>query len=220
VRTGLGLVPVSSGNAACDGDPSPTKHLRWTALLWQRFPARHALTAEPVEPRWGAGGGTRRPRHVPLVIREPEASWWEVQARSTVTVAAVREGDTYWQPDQVLAQLAQLAVDDELLVVFGSNGRAVQHAIVAGLRDRLPRHDVTPVYVRHRHGQLLRDAATVERLLDSGSVPVVVTPANAMRDVTAEIASYLRADRVLRLLQTTAGAEFRQVWHRAEPSVN
>jgi len=60
----------------------------------------------------------------------------------------------------------------------------------------------------------------VERLLDSGGVPVVVTPSNAMPDVTDEIASYLRADRVLRLLQTTAGAEFRQVWHRVEPSVN
>jgi hypothetical protein len=61
----------------------------------------------------------------------------------------------------------------------------------------------------------------VEGLLDAGRLPVVVTPANAMHDVTAEIASYLRADRVLRLLQTSAGADFREVWHRRlEPDVN
>lgn len=166
-------------------------------MLWQRFTARHALIAEPVEPCWGAGGG-RPPRHIPLVIREPEADWWEVQARSTVTVAAVRESDIYWQPEPVVSHLAALATEDELLVVFGSNGRAVQHAMVAGLRRLLPAHEVTPVYVRHRHGQLLRDAATVERLLDTGGVPVVVTPANVLREVIAEITSYLRADRVLR----------------------
>jgi len=54
----------------------------------------------------------------------------------------------------------------------------------------------------------------VERLLDAGNLPVVVTPAAALHDVTAEIASYLRADRVLRVLRT----ELHQVWQR--PSVN
>ena len=167
-------------------------------MLWQRFTARRALIAEPVETPWGAGCGARRPRHVPLVVREPETSWWEIGTRSTVTVATVRESDAYWRPEAVVSQLAELATEDELLVVFGSNGRAVQHTLVAGLRRLLPAHEVTPVYVRHRHGQLLRDAATVEHLLDAGGVPVVVTPANALRDVIAEITSYLRADRVLR----------------------
>jgi hypothetical protein len=107
-----------------------------------------------------------------------------------------------------------------LLVVFGSHGRALQHGLVAGLRHRLRRREVVTVPVRHRHGQLLRDAAVVEELLDAGRLPVVVTPSNAMHDVTAEIASYLRADRVLRVLRTSTGAGLCQVWRRPEPSVN
>jgi hypothetical protein len=189
-------------------------------LLWQRFTTRRTLTAEPVEFRWGGGTATRRPQHRPLVIREPEADFWEARARPTVTVAAVREGDAAWFPGRVVERLTEIAVGDELLVVFGSNGRASHNAVVAELRHRLPLRDVVAVPVRHRHGHLVRDAAMVEGLLDAGRLPVVVTPANALRDVTAEIASYLRADRVLQLLHTSTGADFRQVWHRRpEPSV-
>ncbi|WP_203788574.1 hypothetical protein [Paractinoplanes rishiriensis] len=167
--------------------------------------------------RWGASGR----RHVPLIIREPEASWWAEQARTTVTVAAIREGDAGWHPERVVSRLAAEAADDELLVVFGSHGQARQHPLMAELRRCLPGCEVVPVPVRHRHGRLLRDAATVEHLLDDGHLPVVVTPANALHDVTAEIASYLRADRVLRVLQTSDGAELHQVWQRApEPSVS
>jgi hypothetical protein len=180
--------------------------------------------------RWGAGGSApaqrSRASHVPLVIREPEASWWDVQARSSVTVAAVREGDAGWHPEVVVARLAELATDEELLVVFGSGARSVQHQLIAALRRCLPRHEVVAVPVRHRHGQLLRDAATVEGLLDAGRLPVIVTPAPAMHDVTAEIASYLRADRVLRVLHTADGADLYRVWERhpepslSQPSVN
>jgi len=158
-----------------------------------------------------------------MVVREPEAGWWaaQEQAGSSVTVAAVREGDAAWHPEMVMSRLATLAIDEELLVVLGSNARSVQHAMVADLRARLPRHQVVAVRVRHRHGDLLRDAANVERLLDTGSLPVVVTPVSAMLDVTAEIASYLRADRVLRVLRTLEGADLCQVWQRRpEPSLN
>jgi len=54
----------------------------------------------------------------------------------------------------------------------------------------------------------------------------VVTSAAGMHDVTAEIASYLRADRVLRVLRTVDGADLYQVWERrpepslTEPSIN
>jgi hypothetical protein len=193
-------------------------------LFWRRFTTRRTLTAELVEFRWGAGGGSATwwPKHVPLVIREPEAEGWDVRTRPTVTVAAIREDDAAWHPERVVECLAERAAGDELLVVFGSGGLALHHAVVAELRRRLPGREVVPVPVRHRHGELLRDAATVEGLLDAGRLPVVVTPAGAMHDVTAEIASYLRADRVLRLLRhTSADADFRQVWHRRpEPSVN
>jgi len=152
-----------------------------------------------------------------MVVREPETGWWGAQeqaAGSSVTVAAVREGDAAWHPEMVMSRLATLATDQELLVVFGSNARSVQHSMVADLRARLPRHEIVALRVRHRHGEMLRDAAAVERLLDAGSLPVVVTPVSAMLDVTAEIASYLRADRVLRVLRTLEGAELCQVWQR------
>ena len=74
--------------------------------------------------------------------------------------------------------------------------------------------------VRHRDDDLLRDAATVERLLDIGSLPVVITLGTALSGVTAGIASFLRADRVLR---TTTGADLYQVWQRhaeVAPCVN
>jgi hypothetical protein len=114
----------------------------------------------------------------------------------------------------VVARLADLATDDELLVVLGSSGRSHPHAMVTELRTLLPRHQVVPVRVRHRHGELLRNAAVVERLLDDGRLPVVITTVTAMHQVTAEIASYLRADRVLRVLRTDDGADLYQVWRR------
>lgn len=186
-------------------------------MFWQRLTTRRSLTAEPIEPRWCARGGglPRRSAHVPLVIREPETGCWDAQASTAMTVAAVREGDAGWAPERVLASLAALAAEDDLLVVFGSNGRALQNDMVAGLRASLPRKQVVTVPVRHRHGQLLRDAALVERLLDTGQLPIVVTPANVLHDVTAEIAGFLCTDRVLRVLHTIDGADLYPVWQRA-----
>jgi precorrin-6B methylase 1 len=147
-----------------------------------------------------------------MVVREPEAGWWEAQARATVTVVAVFEGDTCHS--DVVARLAEVATDDELLVVFGSSARSVQHWLVAELRARLPRRVVLPMRVRHRHDDLLPAAAIVEELLNAGRLPVVVTSPTAMHDVTAEIASYLRADRVLRVLGSDEGADLYAVWRR------
>ncbi|GIM94646.1 hypothetical protein [Paractinoplanes toevensis] len=177
-------------------------------MFWQRLTAQRALIDVPVD-----GRGSRR-SHTPLVIREPEAGWWEAQTRSTVSVAAVLESEAGRDPEQVGARLAEVATDDELLVVIGAGGHTVRDAIVTELRTLLPLHRVVTMRMRHRHGELLRDAATVERLLDAGNLPVVVTPPAALHDVTAEIASYLRADRVLRVLRT----ELHQVWQR--PSIN
>lgn len=147
-----------------------------------------------------------------MVVREPEASSWEVHTRATLTVAAVREGEAAWQPESVVSRLAEIAAEDELLVIFGATRPAGAQRMVANLRERLPWHDVVPVPVRHRHGELLRDAATVEWLLDVGSLPVVVTAPMPINEVTAEIASYLRADRVLRVL----GTGFFRVWQRGQ----
>ena len=55
----------------------------------------------------------------------------------------------------------------------------------------------------------------------NGSLPVVITSAATMHDVTAEVSSYLRADRVMRASSTVSGADLYQVWRRHPvPSTN
>lgn len=179
-------------------------------MLWQSFTTRRELTAVPADLR---GHRATVRRHVPTVVREPESSWWEVQKRPTLTVAAVREGDADWHPESVVGRLAEIAAEDELLLILGATRRAVTQRMVAELRKHLPWHDVVPTPVRHRHAELLRDAANVERLLDVGSLPVVITSPASINAVTAHIAGYLRVDRVLRVLGD--GALF-PVWQRRQ----
>jgi hypothetical protein len=165
----------------------------------------------------------------PVVVREPEAGWWRTQADldvsvrgdATTTVAVLRDHDA--GTDAVVARLAELAVHDELLVVCGSAfcARPGHDAVVARLRGRLPRHDVVALQVGGPGMETRRQAVTLERALDAGSVPVVVTALGALHDVTAEISSLVRADRVLRVFGTASGAGLYQVWRRQpEPSVN
>jgi hypothetical protein len=213
----VGLVPLTGSRAAWlsgafRGRVAPQQE-RWTALLWHRFTTRRTLTAVPAD----GGAGGHRPSHVPLVVREPETGWFDPQTRATVTVAALLEHDSL--DTEVVTRLAEVADDGELLVTFGSGSRSLQLRLVAELRLRLPRRIVLPMRVRHRHDDVLPAAATVEELLDAGRLPVVVTPPAAVHDVTAEIASYLRADRVLRVLGTATGADLYPVWRRREPKM-
>jgi hypothetical protein len=176
----------------------------------------------------------------PVVIREPESAWWDAHAELTavptltesrpddasVTIAVVGEAETGWNTDAVVSRLAELAVNDELLVVYGSGSRHYpgpgHRAVMAGLRGRLPRHHVIALHVRHSERGLRPNAvAALEDLLESGSLPVVITSAAAMHDVTAEVSSYLRADRVMRASCTVTGADLYQVWRRHPvPSAN
>jgi hypothetical protein len=175
----------------------------------------------------------------PVVIREPESAWWNAEAEpvepapgagrpddAAVTVAVVGEAETGWNTDAVVSRLAELAVNDELLVVYGSGTRLHpgpgHRAVMAGLRGRLPRHHVIALHVRHCDSGLRPDAvAALENLLENGSLPVVITSAAAMHDVTAEVSSYLRADRVMRASCTVSGADLHQVWRRYPvPSTN
>lgn len=180
----------------------------------------------------------------PVVIREPESAWWDAQpepiepvavplrAAATepgdvaVTVAVVGEAETGWNTDAVVSRLAELAINDELLVVYGSGSRhrpgPGHRAVMAGLRGRLPRHHVIALHVRHSELGLRPDAvAALESLLENGSLPVIITSAAAMHDITAEVSSYLRADRVMRASCTVTGADLYQVWRRRPvPSAN
>jgi hypothetical protein len=166
----------------------------------------------------------------PLIIREPESAWWRthdddddwqepvepeppVHDEAMVTVAIVGDAETGWNTDAVVLRLAELAVNDELVVVYG-RARSQHHAVVAGLRGRLPRHDIVDVHIRSQAEVRQNAGATLMRLLEDGSLPVVVTTMAAIDEVTAEIAGSLEADRVMRVFRTTAGADLYQVWHR------
>jgi hypothetical protein len=163
-----------------------------------------------------------------VVIREPEAGWWRAQAdlderhrgAATTTVAVLRDDDA--GADGVVTRLAELAVNDELLVVCGSasSARPSHAAMVTGLRGRLPRHDVVALQVGGPGTETRRHAIMLERALNAGDLPVVVTAPGVLHDVTAEISSLVRADRVLRVFGTATGAALHQVWRRREPCVN
>jgi hypothetical protein len=122
-----------------------------------------------------------------------------------------------------VAALAALAASDELLVVYGWDGsrrRLGPHALMTGLRERLPRHTLLTVNVEPDGGMRAREIATVEELLDDGSLPVVITGSAALREVAAEFTVRLPVDRVLSVGYTvTGGAALRPVWDRRQPTL-
>jgi hypothetical protein len=134
-----------------------------------------------------------------------------------MTVVVVGEVDVRQDASAVTARLAELAINDELLVVCGSNDRRPRpsaHTVVTGLRDHLPRHHVVAVHVASNSGALRRDAAVLDEFLEIGSLPVVLTLDAVALDVAAELSNRLRADRILKVSCTTGGADLEQVWPR------
>ena len=78
-------------------------------------------------PAWRHKWRSRALLAPPPVIREPEASWWAIQAEldepappsgPTTTIATLRQREAEF--DAVVARLAVLAAADELLVILGS----------------------------------------------------------------------------------------------------
>jgi len=162
----------------------------------------------------------------PTTIREPESAWWQTEQEPAapaghgcgVTVAVVGESECRWGMGAVVARLAGLAAEDELLIVFGAERWSEPGgcSVVTGLRDHLPRHHVVGLYVATPcAGPGRQDLDLIERLIDDGSLPVVATPAAAMREVAASLATGLRADRVIRISRTIHGAQLHPVWRRA-----
>jgi NNP family nitrate/nitrite transporter-like MFS transporter len=140
-------------------------------------------------------------------------------APTAMTVAVVGESDTRLGAAAVVARLAELAASDELVVIYGSDEparpRLNANVLVTGLRHRLPRHSVVAVRVGLRTGALDRDAAMFDEFVESGAVTIAVTPSDDLRGVAAQLSSYLRADRVLKVSYSlAAGAEAHQVWER------
>jgi hypothetical protein len=69
--------------------------------------------------------------------------------------------------------------------------------VVAALRRLLPRFTVVPLYVAPPDGHNRCDTALVDRLLDDGSLPVVLAPAVIAPRVAEDLFHHLRADRMV-----------------------
>ncbi len=144
---------------------------------------------------------------------EPEAS------PTAMTVAVVAGSDIRLGAPAVVAQLAELAMSDELVVVYGFDEpprpRRSANVLLDGLRVRLPRHRViaVPVAAGTAANGL---AAPLGEFLNAGTVPIAVTPTADARGIAAQVCSVLHADRVLMVSYTTAvGAGLDEVWTRS-----
>src|SRR4051794_33694175 len=98
-----------------------------------------------------------------------------------ITIAIVDEPKTRSHATEVVTRLAALAVDDELSVIYGSNSGV--SSLLTRLRERLPRYTVVALHVAA--GGLGRDADLLDELVETGSLPVVVTPIEAVSHIAA-----------------------------------
>ena len=95
------------------------------------------------------------------------------------------------------------------------DSRRDTNVLLAGLRERLPRHRVVAVRVGPGIGSPGGNAALVGEFVESGAVPIAVAPTVEVGDVAAQLSTYLRADRVLKVSYTLAGgANLHEVWDR------
>jgi hypothetical protein len=134
-----------------------------------------------------------------------------------MTIVITRASDIRRGAAALVTRLAELAVNDEVLVVCGANDS--RHSpdadmLATGLRRRLPRHDVVALNIAPHDGAPHRIATLVSEFMEIGSLPVLVTPATGVRDIVAELSAQLRADRVLSLSCRATGADLRQIWAR------
>jgi MFS transporter, NNP family, nitrate/nitrite transporter len=120
---------------------------------------------------------------------------------TTMTVAVVGDADIDVGAAAMVARLAELASTDELVVVYGSDEpsppRLSANVLVAGLRERLPRHSVVAVRAAPRTTGLDQLAAVLDELLEAGTVAIAVAPKADLHEVAAQLSSHLKADRIL-----------------------
>lgn len=137
---------------------------------------------------------------------------------TALTIAMVGDARNRSDATDVVLRLAELAVTDELLVVYGLDGResmAGVRGVVAGLRSLLPRHAVVAIHVTQHNGSLHKDANVLDDLLDGGNTAIATTPAAMMPAVAAELCDRLQADRVLLMSHAPAhGIALHEIWRR------
>jgi NNP family nitrate/nitrite transporter-like MFS transporter len=135
---------------------------------------------------------------------------------TATTVAVLGEHHTRLGAAAVVAGLAELATSDELVVVYGvdepPHPGLTPAALATGLRVRLPRHHVVVVPVNDHPELLSRDALLLGEHVEAGTLAIAVTGTASRREVAADLAIYLQADRVLTVSYDLAqGAELHPV---------
>jgi MFS transporter, NNP family, nitrate/nitrite transporter len=145
---------------------------------------------------------------------------------TAMTVTVVGGADTRLDAAAVVTRLAELATNDELVVVYGADdvdtleespGRRT-NVLVAGLRYRLPRHSVVAVDIRRQAWCRPLLGTTLTEFVEAGTVAIAVIPMSDLRGTAAELSSYLGADRVMTMSYSlTQGARLHEVWRRPCP---
>jgi hypothetical protein len=177
-------------------------------VFWRRISSHRALAARNAG-RWAA---TRTLARLPLTVREPESGWWDAQrtAEDSVTVAVVPDGEPDCDDDPVLTRLATIAGAGRLVVV---GGWASAENLIAGLVRALD-HQVTVLPAAGGEQWLWGNTAVVSRCLRDGSLPILLSHAETLHSVAADLSTRLRAERVVALLRTPGGTALYPVWHR------
>jgi hypothetical protein len=194
-----------------------TFHRKLQPALARRLPALQTMSlagARTASPTTRSPAG---PKAVHL------GALWETGPAAAMTVVVLDAPATRLRMEGAVTALAELAVTDELLVVYGwdeNRPRVGLYALMNGLRERLPRHTFLTVHVEPDGGMRNREIATVEELLEDGSVPVVITGSAALRDVAAEFTARLPVDRVLGIsYRPKGGAVLLPLWDRRQPTL-
>jgi NNP family nitrate/nitrite transporter-like MFS transporter len=144
---------------------------------------------------------------------------------AALSVVLLGEFDTDLGAAAIVARLAELATRDELVVAYqvddSGRGRLTPRALLAGMRDRIPRHTVVAITIDPGTRPIRLDAAIIAELLEVGTIVVAVTSSADPRDVTAELAQCLRADRVLGLSHALAdGPRQAAIWTRGSTAAS
>jgi NNP family nitrate/nitrite transporter-like MFS transporter len=140
--------------------------------------------------------------------------------RSATTVVVLNAGDAHVDLAAGVARIAELAHVDELVVVYNHTERARRqlspYALVAALRERLPRHRIVALLLDAAATRGMRgETVLIGELVEVGALPIAITSTGDPSAAAIELAKRLDADQVLGVGYDVArGTQLRPVWLR------